>query len=1025
MKPVYAALIASLCFCYCHLPAQDTAINYSIQHFNNDNGLLQNGIFNIEWDKEGFCWLASQYGLIRFDGRNFKVFTKNEVRGLQTNFFTTFSKDAAGDLFSKDDYGNGVKIITGNQQASHPLSVSDSFLTGDKGYLYRGKNYATILADYLTSPLIKIAINRKHYFGVNDSAIYFFSRDKGWYLKGKQAIEFAIARPIGYKEGIVSDITMIGNLFIIIHKQNDIECFREGIKQRGFSNIEGDIARDKKFEEGNFRMLWCSAGSFICTGKKLYALNVSNNHLITTLVFNNLHINSAVSIYLNTATGCYYIVTNNDGFYVLKRHGFQSITIPADAVFSNIYFNQQATPDGAVFANNKKFYANGAVHNFWLGSQRTNILCNYKNEYLWYSFLDSLIACSFNKNKPVAAYHFESPVSSYCVSAFNDSLFFSSGFSVFSITENQVQWLFKNDSFLIKKSAATPDNEITAMGILHNGNFLIGTHNGLYQYNILKQSMELIGSGLQVVKIWCEKNGDSWVATNGNGLYCYKNSHLGSLPLALQNPVTVVYEFLEDSQHFFWIATDLGLIKVKKQVLLNYIQNSTAFLFAELYDKTNGYTTNEFNGGATPSAVYAGNGLYSFATSRELVWFYPSLLQSSYVPSSLYIDEIRIDGKALPLTQTIDLKPGSSSLSIKVSTPQFGNTNANAISFALNDDTLRWEKLPDNNTLVFNKLPHGNYIIRLRKGNTDGGYNTIQQSFTILPYFYESWWFKLLLLLLALSGIYLFVRLRLRLLQQQKVKLEETVSNRTTELQTNIYLLQNTIKELEQSEEKIYQASQFKEKIISIILHDLRSPLRFISSVSSELLQSHSHISPNQLKDELGALSNESGSIYNFTNELLTWIYAQQSDYIIQKKEVALDEVLEQVYTMYKLIAAQRKNKLVLHPGGLYLLTDENMLKIIIRNLADNATKYTYNGTIEIMAKQAAGAVTITIADTGIGMEETTMLALNASGAYTQSSSKKLGLLLLTELTKKLKGTAHFSANTPSGTLVRITLPAM
>jgi ligand-binding sensor domain-containing protein len=79
----------------CQSLAAQNPGSYSVRQYTSDNGLLQNSVHGIEFDKNGYCWLATEMGLVRFDGQNFVHFTQRNLPGLNSNFFTWLSKDAA------------------------------------------------------------------------------------------------------------------------------------------------------------------------------------------------------------------------------------------------------------------------------------------------------------------------------------------------------------------------------------------------------------------------------------------------------------------------------------------------------------------------------------------------------------------------------------------------------------------------------------------------------------------------------------------------------------------------------------------------------------------------------------------------------------------------------------------------------------------------------------------------------------------------------------------------------------------
>src|SRR5450432_3461207 len=131
--------------------------------------------------------------------------------------------------------------------------------------------------------------------------------------------------------------------------------------------------------------------------------------------------------------------------------------------------------------------------------------------------------------------------------------------------------------------------------------------------------------------------------------------------------------------------------------------------------------------------------------------------------------------------------------------------------------------LSEDGKITITLLPHGNYILQLRRLSGFGPDNYVHKniSFSVAPEFFETVWFRLLLLLLITILIWFVFRVRYGVLKKQKLALEIQVAQRTT-------ALRQTVQDLEQSENALYNTIQQKEKISSILLHDLKSPLRFL-----------------------------------------------------------------------------------------------------------------------------------------------------------------------------------------------------
>lgn len=84
---------------------------YAILHYNTENGLPSNGIKGMEWDNaNGFLWIATEAGLVRFNGLNFKIFNKKNTEFIKTERLTFLTKSLNNEIYTSDLEGNVIKV---------------------------------------------------------------------------------------------------------------------------------------------------------------------------------------------------------------------------------------------------------------------------------------------------------------------------------------------------------------------------------------------------------------------------------------------------------------------------------------------------------------------------------------------------------------------------------------------------------------------------------------------------------------------------------------------------------------------------------------------------------------------------------------------------------------------------------------------------------------------------------------------------------------------------------------------------
>jgi len=238
--------------------------------------------------------------------------------------------------------------------------------------------------------------------------------------------------------------------------------------------------------------------------------------------------------------------------------------------------------------------------------------------------------------------------------------------------------------------------------------------------------------------------------------------------------------------------------------------------------------------------------------------------------------------------------------------------------------------------------------------------------------------------------------------------------------------------ELRQLREALEQSTRMRDKLLSIIAHDLRAPIAQLNALVFLLRETPKNITRDKMQvyaDELEAATRHlSGTLEN----LLHWSSAQRRNLEPEWRRCDLGEVLEGAVGVYRAIAADKNVRLALeHCGGIALTTDPDMLALVVRNLVANAVKFTpAGGSVDVRCTEAAdGAVCIEIVDTGVGMSADTLARARREHELVSTCGTRgergtgLGLKLCYEFCAKIGADLRLESREGDGTRARITLP--
>jgi signal transduction histidine kinase len=255
--------------------------------------------------------------------------------------------------------------------------------------------------------------------------------------------------------------------------------------------------------------------------------------------------------------------------------------------------------------------------------------------------------------------------------------------------------------------------------------------------------------------------------------------------------------------------------------------------------------------------------------------------------------------------------------------------------------------------------------------------------------------------------------------------------NLTTEQQEALMMLgKQVVKQLELrlKNQQLERITEAQRRIISIIAHDVRSPLASIVSLFQ--LYQNKMIDPDRFNNFLHVSSAQLHSTMALLENLVAWGNIQLQPHSLVTEMISLKEVVDAVFTELTVQANLKENRLINQAHGLVKLNmDENVLRFILRNLLTNANKFTEKGSITIDGFNYEKKVIIHVTDTGIGMparmcERLFLSKEKFSRRGTQNESGSgLGLVLIKEFVEKAQGSITAQSTEGQGSSFIIELP--
>lgn len=236
---------------------------------------------------------------------------------------------------------------------------------------------------------------------------------------------------------------------------------------------------------------------------------------------------------------------------------------------------------------------------------------------------------------------------------------------------------------------------------------------------------------------------------------------------------------------------------------------------------------------------------------------------------------------------------------------------------------------------------------------------------------------------------------------------------------------------LKERESQLSELNSTKDKLLSIIAHDLRSPFNAILGLSDLLVTNTKNFDDDKNEKYLRIINSSAKNTLILLDNLLTWAKSQTGNNIYQPEKTNLTAIASELVEESKSIAKIKNIALnAIQTNEVEVYADVNMLKTILRNLISNAIKYTHtNGEIAISAIQNQTHIEVTVSDNGVGMSEeirNKLFDIDANITTTGTANEVgsgLGLILCKEFVEKHGGKIWVNSELGKGSAFVFSLP--
>jgi len=824
MKYLIRSSIFLLLFCgsgFIHLLKSQ---QYNIKAYTTKNGLAQSFVNHISMDSKGYLWMATQGGISRFDGKKFKTFTSKE--GLPGSDITFSCEDKLGNIWiATNGYGvakyNGSTFEIYNSKNGLKNDVVYCIFPDSKNNIwfatfggmtkFDGKKFTTFTKAN--------GLPTNEFFTVTEDQfgnMWFGTRGYGLVkYDGKKFKTFTM------KEGL-SDETIFSlyndnNSQLWIGTASGGVCIWDGdqIRKLKIPNTETEFI--SSISEDKYGNIWLATDHQLIkysNGKSTYfreqnglssnwilslcvdmegnlwvgtdnGVNLFKNEAFVTFTEKENLTNNKVSAVFKDSRGNILIGTSGGGINVYNK----------DTIYSLNYIPQ--------VANCKVFCIyEDSKNNIWIGADSWDygaVMLEYKNNR--YQFVKNVNSVNNKKFSSVT-------------SILEDKL----GQIWLGVYGSGIVVLNENSEIHYNDNKELPNNNVMTMMKDSKENIWISIYQGgilKYNYKTFKKYTTKEGLGDNTIYSLAEnKNGDIIFGNYESGITIFSDgksfttfTQEDGLCSNLSNSIIC------DAKGFIWIGTDKGINKIR-------LNKNRKIESIKYYNETYGLKGSEIN----QNAFFIDNNAYLWiGTNSGLTRYDAKYDYLNETPPFLVLNDIKLNFQ-IPDWNKLGIDVDSKThLPVELKLSHLQNhltfdfqaitTDNVKYQFILEGLDPDWTPLTEKTEAVYSNIPPGEYTFRVKAINSDGTWSKHELTYrvVILPPFWQTWWFRILVIVLILIIVISIFRWRTAQLAKEKKILEEKVQERTLELSYANGQLSVAIEDIKDS---IHYAKRIQDSIL-------------------------------------------------------------------------------------------------------------------------------------------------------------------------------------------------------------------
>jgi signal transduction histidine kinase/streptogramin lyase len=734
------------------LHASGAAAQYRVDTWTTEQGLPQNIVRSVHVGRDGYLWLTTLDGLVRFDGLRFTLFDRANSDGIASNRFTPLLETPDGSIWLGTENGgitryfqgsfttytttdglasNAVSGITDDQQG-HIWALSGERIvewTGQKFQIAKNTESLRFIPSEWTTDV---------FWAVDGSKLFRFSRGVLSSRTMPEEVVHLLANRIEEDYTGSVWVTLGDGRYAQLAGQQTLNIVRIFPAPSATDNRHEPEAASTTTYTDRSGHVWV-----MTVNSKLWRrLRLPGTGAAADILFVTLH---------EGMDGNLWLGTDGRGLHRVRSQNVQVYSTAQGLVDRNTYAILE-DHSGAIWIGawdrGLSRFENGRFTNFTTSDGLVNglvmALAEDRSGRLWIATREPRNGglSIFDKGRIMPVREDLVPGGALVASIYQDrggAMWFGSTRGLTRYADGSVH------TYTTADGLAGDDVRVVIDG--GPGRLWIGTYGGLSLFENGRFTSWTEREGLpsnSIRALYLDRDGVLWIGTYDGGLGRFQNGRLTTINVKHGLFNNGVFQILEDDAGAFWMTSNRGIHRVAKEQLNAFAAGRLSAVSSSSYGKSDGMLNEECNGGIWPAGIRARDGKLWLPTQDGVAVIDPKAVGANTRPPSVRIESGALDGSPVPTDRTVRILPGQENLEIRYTALTFINAERTVFRYRMDGVDHDWVYAGTRRLAHYAHIPPGRYGFSVLAANSDGVWTDVPATLevVVLPPYWQTTTFR-------------------------------------------------------------------------------------------------------------------------------------------------------------------------------------------------------------------------------------------------------------------------------------------